>query len=247
MPAICSIKPKKLQRLNSLVLPSIVTILRFSRATKEKVGFGLGFVLHVWNKKAVVIVNVALIQDDEYVRVLFGNGSVSDVEVFVDNVNSIYTSFLVEDNHGYCKPVKISSSEIGRGQVIFTIAVAWEKMKTGMYTGSVIHPRCISVKKLSKEPVNDYQNFFAFSCPLGGPVGLLERAPLRLIGAPVFNLAGEVVGVTEMVSKESYDMKFARLSGSLCTEMSMLFEDDDWKKKMQQKLENVQGHSDINM
>ncbi|XP_047076408.1 uncharacterized protein LOC124686522 [Lolium rigidum] len=236
----------RLRKVKSLALKSVVTVLRYARESNgEVIDHGAGFVLYVDTevKKVVIITSVAVLADrssDETIVVRFGNGKDSEASVLVDEPNSILLGLLVSDVDGYCEAAQINEDQpIERGQLVATFATVWTRFTDiGMYSGSIIHPSCVSVRrsKMIMEPVDDFKNYLAFSCPVAGPLYSLKQDAnfRRLIGAPVFNLDGYVVGVTERCSKRSYDLKYARISSAILEELIILFGTDTWQEKLQE-------------
>lgn len=136
-----SIELEQLQYLDNTISPSVVTILRYNNATNEEVEYGVGFVIHVYNKKAVVIANIALVEEDEeYIFVRYANGSTARASAFVSNIESIFTSLLVDDDNQCSTPIVINPAELERGQFVVTIAQALQSglEQTGTYPGSVM-------------------------------------------------------------------------------------------------------------
>lgn len=81
------------------------------------------------------------------------------------------------------------------------------------------------------KPVSGYENLFTLTCPVAGPCLLKKRTHtmLRLIGAPVFDMEADVVGLIEGSSVKSFSIKFARLSSSVAVELNKLFDASNWK------------------
>ncbi|KAL6655511.1 hypothetical protein ACP70R_006337 [Stipagrostis hirtigluma subsp. patula] len=234
MPAITSVDYARHGYLFDSVSKSVVSLHRYSKVSRSYIDFASGFVLHVHDTKAVILTSVeAFDEDDEMVLVRFEDGTVKTASVFVSNVSSIYTSLVVDDISSV-KPVQFSDASIERGDMIYTYARVWPEIleDLGMYTGSVIHPNCISVDRYSGLRDTRYDNLFALSCPVAGPCPELKRESTiaRLIGAPVFNFNADLAGIIERSSNRVYDIKFARHSSSVIDELKGALESQLIKK-----------------
>uniref|UniRef100_A0A0A9U6G4 Uncharacterized protein n=1 Tax=Arundo donax TaxID=35708 RepID=A0A0A9U6G4_ARUDO len=239
MPAVTDIERAKIGLLRASVSPSVATLFRYHKSTRKYVDFGIGCVVYADSTKTVIVTNfLAYDEEKEAVGVYMGNGICRMATEFVTNGNSSLTSLLVKNAPNF-KAVTFSETPVERGQLIFTLGRAWEEIKTpGLYTGSVILPRCTSVNNRTKNHVSKYDNYFAVSCPVSGPIPVLGiPANLeRIVGAPVFNMDGEALGLIERCSNSSYDIKFARCSASVVAELQTLFRSTDWKGALVREL-----------
>ncbi|XP_066356190.1 uncharacterized protein [Miscanthus floridulus] len=175
MPAATSVGKAKLDLLYRDASASAVSLIRYSKESKSYIDFGSGFVLYDDSIKTVILTSAEVFdEDEEDIIVCFSNGETKQASVFVSDVSSIYTS-LVVDSIGSSNPV-VFSRTVARGELVFTVSrVLAEITRPGIYTGSVIHPRCVSVSTHSGKPVNKYDDLFALSCPVAGPCGELQR------------------------------------------------------------------------
>uniref|UniRef100_A0A0D3F9N9 Uncharacterized protein n=1 Tax=Oryza barthii TaxID=65489 RepID=A0A0D3F9N9_9ORYZ len=112
----------------------------------------------------------------------------------------------------------------------------------GMHEGFAIATRSAHQLRTSlRGPVrvvNRYDNHFSVTCPVSGPMPQLVLSSIlqNIAGTPVFNMRGEVVGLIELCSKDSYDIKFARNSTSVINQLQALFDEEDWLSALKREL-----------
>uniref|UniRef100_A0A0E0K4E6 Uncharacterized protein n=1 Tax=Oryza punctata TaxID=4537 RepID=A0A0E0K4E6_ORYPU len=167
----------KMSFLEATTSVSVVTLVRINKFDGMHKGFAIGSVVYTDMTNIVVLINASAYNEDkDYVALDVGDGKLLKAEKIVTNGNSILRCLSFRSASNF-KGITFSEATVERGQVIFTPAKAWDDIPPSLYPGSVIHPKCTSIENFVRGPVsvvNRYDNHFAVSCPVSGPMLALE-------------------------------------------------------------------------
>ncbi|KAM3213464.1 hypothetical protein ACQJBY_066066 [Aegilops geniculata] len=205
-----------LDKVYEKVAPSIVKVLLKP--------FSTGFVVSSTEKHNMVAVcSMLLIECKEKIRVRYSDGDTAVVD-HTEKVSNSDMTILYARKTGKARPaVQFGVLE----DIVCQKIVSLFPYKDGlmMFKGHIGLDDCTCED--SSGNIIPGQNIFSFTCPVGGSYSkdpdtdsdIKRRFMILTIGAPVFNLDGEVPGMIDSFSR-SYDLKFARKSSEFRDELN---------------------------
>ncbi|XBI15547.1 hypothetical protein VPH35_057947 [Triticum aestivum] len=229
MPPIAADK-EELDRLYNLVAGSVVLLLRSKDG--DSVDFGTGIVLFSDESRALIGVDNSQIKDGETITVRFHDSTQSVASVFLKKTTQKHAVLLVYST-ARPPPVRFNVSPTTR-QDIFMLGVVEKDETLGLMTGTVGNPNCRAVDR-ARNHIYRSESTFAVSCPMSGrslvpndKEKIEETKEItQLIGAPVFDMSGLVIGTIDCADPDSYNLKFAIKTNFFLDKLEKFLKDKD--------------------